>query len=404
MISRGVSSDGSRPLDYMPQLDSLRTVAVAGVFFYHFLPPGNAFRDFVAWGDEGVRLFFVLSGFLITGILLSCRQKVDAARLSPWRGIRNFYIRRFLRLFPLYYLYLAAGMAMLPVAWHYAPYFLFYSQNFLFAIHRDAVGTMTHFWSLAIEEQFYLTWPWLVIFLPRRWLVPVLGGIVLAGPAWRAVALAAGVHDWFVTMMMPAHFDTLGMGGLLAVLAGSSRTRRWADRLMRTGLWLGGTLMVVHAALWHFRLAPRTTVVLGELASGLFYTWVIGRAATGFAGPAGRFLNWRVPIYLGGISYGIYVIHFHVPGVLRDKVLPRLGLSMTGNAWADFAIYAAISVGLAAVSWRFFEGPINGLKRHFPYAAGRTAAEAAAPAAQPETAPRSLNSTATDTLAGASGS
>ncbi len=100
----------------------------------------------------------------------------------------------------------------------------------------------------------------------------------------------------------------------------------------------------------------------------------------------------------------MYVIHYHVPGVLRDKILPRLGLSLTGYEWVDFGIFAAISVGLAALSWHFFEGPINGLKRYFPYAAARHAAGSASrkarvepePAAPPAAAHQAQGSPATN--------
>src|SRR5262249_40880734 len=154
---------------YMPQLDGLRAVAVLAVVAHHTLP--GPLVDALNPGAAGVRLFFVLSGFLITGILLGCRESM--AQQGAGQALASFYARRFLRIFPLYYFALAvvllAGVqeARDGAAWHLA-----YLSN-VYGVRQGWLGSLAHFWSLAVEEQFYLVWPALVLSLPRPWLGPL---------------------------------------------------------------------------------------------------------------------------------------------------------------------------------------------------------------------------------------
>src|SRR5208337_4189358 len=156
-------------------LDGIRALAVIAVMIQHF-DPGTV--RWIKLGHVGVRVFFVLSGFLITGILLQARQSAEIDGLSKWRVLRNFYARRFLRIFPIYYLVIlvtwVAGIAEMreSVGWN-----LSYLSNFYFYQRGTGNYSVTHLWSLAVEEQFYLLWPLLILFLPRKWLA---GAIVSA--------------------------------------------------------------------------------------------------------------------------------------------------------------------------------------------------------------------------------
>ena len=182
-----VATDAVRPPGgpHSPQLDGLRAVAVAAVAYSHWLPDWQFGLPFGA----GVHLFFVLSGFLITRILLALRQ-------APDRGaaIARFYARRALRLFPAFYLVLGlAWIADVPLvrdtwAWHAA-----YLSNVRIASEAQWLGHVSHFWSLAVEEQFYLLWPWLLLATPARWLGAIVGGAMLAGPLVRLVAAGQGL-------------------------------------------------------------------------------------------------------------------------------------------------------------------------------------------------------------------
>ena len=160
---------------YMPQLDSLRTIAVFGVMLHHFWPEAEI-RAGLTFGFLGVQLFFVLSGFLITGILLRGREVAHRTQQSARKSFGLFYARRFLRIFPLFYATLAvAWWVGLPevrdsVFWHLA-----YASNIYFVHIGDWHGSISHLWSLAVEEQFYLVWPFIILLTPRRFLLPVYG-------------------------------------------------------------------------------------------------------------------------------------------------------------------------------------------------------------------------------------
>src|SRR5215218_136502 len=176
---------------YRPQLDALRFFAIAGVLVAHNLDPGQApwiFSRF-DYAETGVRLFFVLSGFLITGILLGEREAADAAPHRRISAIRRFYARRFLRIFPIYYLTLAVVLvtAVSP-ARRIWPWLFTYTTN-IYAWHRlDWPGPVGHLWTLAVEEQFYLVWPWFLLFVPRKWILPFLVGLIALAPLYRLFA------------------------------------------------------------------------------------------------------------------------------------------------------------------------------------------------------------------------
>jgi peptidoglycan/LPS O-acetylase OafA/YrhL len=166
---------------------------------------------------------------------------------------------------------------------------------------------------------------------------------------------------------MTSHLDTLGLGGLLAVLSmGESGERAWSARLVRAGLWLGLPVSAGAVFAWRLGVVP-VAVIFSELGSGLLFVWLVARAAHGFGGVAGSVLNASPLRYVGKVSYGIYVYHFNVPGLLREKFLPRLGLSLPASQWVAFPILVATTIVIAAASWEILERPINRLKRHFEY-------------------------------------
>ena len=201
-----------------PQLDALRAFAVIAVMLAHFSPTIQVVTPEL--GFAGVRLFFVLSGFLITGILLRCRDRVASGKSAPGFQLRQFYLRRALRILPAFYatLFVAAALNMGSTRptfwWHF-----FYASNFLLAWRGTWLDLVTHFWSLAVEEQFYLVWPWLVLFVsPRRLPLLIIIGCVL-GPLTRLTSLWLAPGNLIAaTVLTPSCFDQLGAGALLAWL------------------------------------------------------------------------------------------------------------------------------------------------------------------------------------------
>lgn len=197
-------------MKYMPKLNGIRAFAVVAVMFEHF--GGEALNRFVPIGAGalGVNLFFTLSGFLITGLLLDAFTNNESKALA-WR---DFYVRRLLRLTPILYLAVAI-LALLEVRamgstwqWH-----AFYVSNFLVA----AGGDKTVFWSLAVEEQFYMLWPFVIAFAPRRWLVPVCAGMFLTAVLWKLTGLLFGLYRPGVNTALFGNLEPLAVGCFLAI-------------------------------------------------------------------------------------------------------------------------------------------------------------------------------------------
>ncbi len=359
----------------MPQLDALRAFAVFAVLVRHFAQATHVINRIFPWGYAGVRLFYVLSGFLITLILLRCKDHILAGRQTVGGIAGRFYIRRFLRIFPVYYAFLVL-LYILDVPplresiwWHVT-----YLSNVYYALLGTFEGTISHFWTLAVEEQFYLIWPWTILLVPRRhlfWAILVAIGL---GPAFRAVGYLAGLTPHVVMVLTPGCIDALGLGGLLAwcMHVGREDIR---EALCRIGLWIGLPLTVgIVAWEWYsgggavvdpgISLGP---VVLRQVTMSLFFVWVVARAAVGFRGWVGWVLERSVLVYLGRISYGIYLFHFPVAW-MTAQAATALGWSVPSGAMG-FVVNTLCTVALAAASWHVFEKPINDLKRYARYTA-----------------------------------
>jgi peptidoglycan/LPS O-acetylase OafA/YrhL len=334
-------------------------------------------REYVHLGGIGVRVFFVLSGFLITGILLRTRLAADGNGGSRGVALRRFYIRRVLRIMPLFYCALAIAWlgrvaGVRPAIWWHAAYLSnvrFFLDN---AAHPGGWGGhVAHFWSLAVEEQFYLVWPWIIFFAPRRWLPAIALGAAAVGPLFRYVVGTITGND-ITPVLLPGCIDSLALGAYLAMtVVPELDSHPLVRRVGIPALWAGLALFVVYVAAersetwWTFQL------VSFDLAVALVGLWLVARAAQGMGGPAGRLLGSAPMRYLGTISYGIYVYHLLLPD-LFPKIAARLGrpdlLTPLGDQTIPFlAFYAGATVVVAAISWHCFEAPINRLKDRFEY-------------------------------------
>ncbi len=296
--------------DRIPTLDGLRGLAVLLVLWAHlpvdlFGPAGRALYFAVQPGYLGVDLFFVLSGFLITRILLA-----DRARGRP---LRHFLVRRFARIFPIYYLLILAMWLLDPgshLAWCAG-----YLSNFYYAVQR-APSPMEHTWSLAVEEHFYLVWPLAVTWLP----VATSRRVALLGILPLAVGLAlatAALEPW-----LPAQADSLiyritwyrilslGLGALFAF--GERELRADPARLWWTAArFLVPALLVLPTALLvdHRFVGPIMLVGFSLLSSALF---LAGLAAHGTGGLPARLLTLPPLRFAGRISYGVYLYHLPI--------------------------------------------------------------------------------------------
>ena len=328
-------------LTRLPQLDGLRAVAVSCVMVFHFIPSLDRIAPL---GSIGVRLFFVLSGFLITRILLDLRTRP----VGP--ALRSFYIRRALRIFPLFYLALALSWAMnigpvrSTIGWHVS-----YLTNLYLFDRGGWHGSISHLWSLAVEEQFYLVWPWLVLLVPATRLPQMIVAMIAIAPLSRLL-----VGGPMTSVLPTSCLDSLGAGALLAFPAVRASA-------MRAGSVAGLPLLSVTLGLRYAGVATVPLEIALDFGVSLTAAWMVGRAIDGFGGVAGALLIARPITYVGTISYGLYLYHGFMPYILGRHVPGFLEL----NWAARFTLLTAATLAIASISWRFFESPILALKDYF---------------------------------------
>jgi peptidoglycan/LPS O-acetylase OafA/YrhL len=377
---------------YVPELDTYRTLAILLVMCLHWLPDKCWINRIQSAGNLGVYLFFVLSGFLITRILMRCRENSQSGKSTRAFSLRQFYIRRFLRIFPLYYLVLAiTAIAAVPGVRHALIWHAAYLSNLFYSLrlHRGMGfdGPASHLWTLSVEEQFYLFWPLAILLLPRRTLIPFVVGAVLIGTVIHGTARIADSTAWSLTT--PACLNFLATGALVAVCespaCGSQMAR---ERLLRIYLVLTGVIIAGCAVLWlvpfkNITLKLNIERALCQTMASVLFAWIIAKTAEGISGPFGRILRFGPAVYLGRISYGLYIYHQFVRWALEQHwpaLLDRPGNS-SANIAAIFAVRFLATVSIASISWFAFERPINDLKRFFPYFIRRDAGAAALPTA-----------------------
>ena len=346
---------------YVRQIDGLRFVAAFLVMLQHWLVNPTSLP--VPAGLSGVTLFFVISGFLITNILLGSRERIEAKGASQWRELKVFYIRRCLRIFPLYY---AVVLALLLIgvqsARDSAAWLLTYTINWKFALIGGYEPVISHFWSLAIEEQFYLIYPLMLLFWPARKTPQVVAGFIAVGVLSRVAGLALGLSDRSNTFITFTCFDALGAG---AALAHVHRYRpEWFRRALQPRVLLALLLVLFAGTIAWLRLGDEGSyrVIWLRLLIALISAWFVGRAVVGFGGPLGAGLAHPVIVYLGRISYGLYVYHNLVGHAVDRFAGPALPLA------PRFALCFALTVAVSIASWHLFEWPINRLKERHPYA------------------------------------
>jgi peptidoglycan/LPS O-acetylase OafA/YrhL len=366
----------------IPGLDGLRAIAFFLVFLLH--------NDYFAFGWVGVQFFFVLSGFLITGILLDMKQSLPSKDYYT-----KFYGRRFLRIFPLYYFYLLlmAGVTSWLKSQSYRqnymelfhqqlPYALTYVYNFFYAS-SSFVHTkfLDHFWSLSVEEQFYVVWPLLIMLVPRKHLKKLFVSGMIFAPLFRIAMLFVfrlfpnpvfrGDFGWFIYPLPLTHIDAFAFGAFisrfeiskprlqLVVLSVAVPVLGFASQYLSTGElgnWssLGYPIVMRHAYefVWGYSLLNYwfAVIIYCVVKDGLFT----------------KVLDARPMRYLGKISYGLYVYHFGLiwfAGRIRDYGITDETIAKPLTA----LIALVLTIVVASLSYYLLEKPILRLKdRYFP--------------------------------------
>lgn len=348
--------------DFYPQLDSLRAIAVSMVIISHWFSHEHFLNRYTANGVIGVTLFFVLSGFLITGILLKSKHNVEEGS-SISKAFKVFYMRRSLRIFPVYYLLLFVLLVLNLASvkdsfwWHF-----FYASNFYFWIKDAFAGSLSHLWSLAVEEQFYLVWPAIILLVPRRFLTSVLLAGVLIGVLFRLV-IVTDLSE-MGRLLMPGSLDSFCIGGLLAY--GRNEMIPWYKYYHNNQRWfiLLAFVLIITVHLPAFRmLSAAQYSAFYFLMISLAFGILINRVSYNIETPVlKQILNNKGLLYIGKISYGIYLFHNFIPYFygIEFKGLPA-GLSL----YIIQFLRLITLVSFASVSWFIFEKPILFLKNRY---------------------------------------
>ena len=372
---------GSAP-GRIPALDGVRGLAILLVMALHFADrtaAGSvANRMYVQLADvgwAGVDLFFVLSGFLITGLLLD-------AKGTP-NYLRTFWARRVLRIFPVYYLCLLAWFVLIPLLF---PPHSHFSQNALVELHGSQgwfwsylsnwkmgldgqwtpLGTSVY-WSLAIEEQFYLVWPVVVLMASPRTLAKICLTLIVGSLIARSYLAATDANPILIYTNTVTRMDTLAIGALVAVAV---RDGEWWARLQRHVGWMFavalGTLALLWVSIGAFAEYHPLMQTAGFTALAVLFAALIAHAVAAPVGsPIARVFSSSLLRSFGKYSYAMYLFH----ETIAVLVVPHLPFGEVHALWAQlarFAVLLPITVLAAVLSWHLFEKHFLAFKRFFP--------------------------------------
>jgi peptidoglycan/LPS O-acetylase OafA/YrhL len=371
-----MSNASSIPPGRILQLDGLRGMAVTLVIFYHYfsldfpLPPGG-FLSYLKvpfrMGWCGVDLFFVLSGFLIGGILLDAK--------GSHRYFQTFYLRRFHRILPVYYLWIGVyfliaftllrhlpdSFKVKPESWTIVPTYVFFVQNLVKKqLSWFAVAWLSPLWSLAVEEQFYLFMPLLVRFFSKRRLLFLLLTAIAGAPLARIIVFHWSSAHTAQYVATPCRADALAMGVLLAL---GWRQESWKSRFTRHRKLLYAIVFmllipVVYLAIWHPSPYDYVTATWGLSCLDLFFAALLLLVLAVPHGLGAVFFRWSLLTDIGGVSYCMYVIHQAVNALCQAILIPAHEGITTASSIGITLLATGITYMVAKISWRYLEGPL----------------------------------------------
>lgn len=356
-------------MKHIKQLDSLRGLAVILVVLFHWIPQDSLFDTYPNRAFD-VDFFFVLSGFLITNILLISRNKAEEMGISKSLVFKNFFLRRSLRIFPAYYL-----TVLIIVALHLSRivitdikyeliYCITYTINFYFYELKYWGDLTTHFWTLAVEEQFYLLWPFVILLINKRYLLHTIIAYIVIGV----------ISQFLIKDMefgyLPTYtcFDSFGIGALISWI--TIFRPQYIQKMYQTFRVLAIAGMIVFLIVFITDnvvfIAPQRT--LRSLMAAWVISYIIYKGETDQLKLSFIFNN-SVLIFIGKISYGIYLYHLFLPWdiqLLDTYINQYLPAGTSGYIqYFHFAENLTLLIFVSWLSYTYFEKPITGLKRYF---------------------------------------
>ena len=359
---------------YLIQLDGVRAIAVSIVMLSHFVP--YHLIRFVPLGSMGVNIFFVLSGFLITRILIKSKMENELKKDSTSYYIKQFYFRRTLRIFPIYYLtiFVLFLIHIIPDKAHLY-WLLSYLMNIKFSLpnvwESNYFGHFNHFWSLCVEEQFYLFFPFLVFFIPTNKLKNVFLVLIFIGVFSRFLLYFFNAPLNSIYVLTPTCFDAFGIGALLAYLYIFEKEKLEKILDKRSSIIILVLVFILSLIISrHFIINYKECrTVLERFLFSLCCFYFVGIAALGnYKGKIKLFLENPLVLYTGKISYGLYIFHNFVPylmNIFAKKYNIAALLYIKSHLFTSFIFYTLITFIIATLSWHIIEYPISKLKNKY---------------------------------------
>jgi peptidoglycan/LPS O-acetylase OafA/YrhL len=360
---------------YQPHLDGLRALAILGILFEHLdLPLPVMLRC----GPLSVRFFFVLTGYFITLSLWRVRGEI-ADSGDGFMPLVRYYLARLLRTGPPFYLSLLLGavFGIEEVRTNFFWLATFQANNYIawLGYWPDAIS---HYWSLAVQEQFYFLWPIVVLLLPKRWFLSTMAAFIVFGLGFRIICILDDSTTLMRWVTLLGCIDSFAVGGLVAYLGQTQVLHRmWQSKRLLFAMpliayacfFLGRALMTL----------PENNVwlALTESIDAIFLAWVLAAALTGMNERYARVLSWAPLVYLGKISYGIYVYHVFII-ILVSPLLVPYGLSEDHNAFGRIAVLLGLTLLVSSLSWHWLEQPFLAWKKSMSTGKKRVAESARA--------------------------
>lgn len=355
---------------YYKQLDALRFFSVASVMIAHWIAwdTQNFWLKTLHWGN-GVIFFFVLSGFLITEILLNQKQEILNGEKTIFQSLKTFYIRRTLRIFPIYYLLIFfLFLINYKNTREIFPYLATYTSNILQAKTNEYVGDFNHFWSLAVEEQFYIFWPLCLFLIKQKHMLKFIVATIIFSLASRLYYTLNYPDKWMAASYLTNNvMFALSIGAFLSFLKYKKHSlfARLSNSKLFTPvgmtIYLCSFLLIVHKNYF-----PAFNFLFDEFLFSVLSMGIIARCT----GPGYSFLGkWLLenPVFkhLGQISYGLYLFHLFAIPTLYAYIAPHVHLPENKQvAWFMFFTLTWI---ISELSYYFIEKPISQFKNRFKY-------------------------------------
>lgn len=359
---------------YIQGINGLRAIGVLCVLIAHFWPRPNSMLDYFHFGRFGVVLFFVISGFLVVTSLQNLLMEIDTKNITRNSAIKKFYWNRALRIFPIYYLAIAIVyfFQATPDINNNIQWLLFYGTNYVNWTDINLHNT-GHFWTLAVEEQFYLIIPFLLIFIPNRYFFRILVSAILLCLLFKLIlALILAEHNSDYIFNRVSHpllgcLEGLCAGALLATTTHKQRfIERWGSYKY---LIMGCILVIISSIYRYYKMAVINTDVLYAIIAHIPFTILslsfVSYVLLNQQGLIVKCLEYSIIKWIGIVSYGIYIFHDLAKPFISTWII-SIDYLIPGSIkpYALFIIGSSLSIIVASLSFILFERPIMKFKSY----------------------------------------